>query len=204
MPLDALGEATLAELFARLPNFKIAPQHISILNHTANISKTMLLRLQQQWPHATITTSVLNAETTVALPSASIDLLLVNLLLRHSLLLMLQEWQRLLKPNGLLLFAALGGNTSVELAASEFSELCHDFVGLDILTLGDTLTEANFIDLVLDKDTWSLQYPDSPISIPIEILFGHAIAPMQYGYGRDLDSGDISIPIKELRRRLLR
>jgi malonyl-CoA O-methyltransferase len=90
----------------------------------------------------------------------SVDLIFANLLLpwHASVKNLLREWRRVLNPNGLLIFTALGMDTMKEwkglLDKNELPYL------VDMHDLGDWLIEATFADPVLDVDYFTLSYRD--------------------------------------------
>ncbi len=102
-----------------------------------------------------------------ALPfqSRSFDLIFSNLALAwtNDIHVMLQEFYRLLTPNGLLLFTSAGPDTLKELRA--LSDV-HDFI--DMHDIGDALVLAKFLDPVMDMEYLTLRY-DSVKSLAAEL-----------------------------------
>lgn len=95
--------------------------------------------------------------------NASIDLIVSNMLL-HWLPLdktLYQEFHRVLRPNGLLLFSTLGPDTLCELRQSwqcvDNDEHVHDFV--DMHHIGDVLVQTQFSDPVMECDPLIIHYP---------------------------------------------
>src|SRR5207302_10108862 len=95
------------------------------------------------------------------LPQGTIDLAWSNMAL-HWLsepLAAFQELQRVLAPEGLLMFSTLGPDTLKELRAAAGERRVHAF--LDMHDLGDMLVAAGFSAPVMDMELLSLTYPDS-------------------------------------------
>ena len=72
----------------------------------------------------------------------------------------LQEFQRVLAPEGLLMFSTLGPDTLKELRAAAGDERVHRFA--DMHDLGDWLVAAGFAAPVMDMETLTLAYRDAP------------------------------------------
>jgi malonyl-CoA O-methyltransferase len=75
----------------------------------------------------------------------------------------LAEFRRVLRPEGLLLFATFGPDTLIELreaylAAGEAQPPLSSFAAIQ--PVGDALLAAGFRDPVLDRDDFTLTYPD--------------------------------------------
>jgi malonyl-CoA O-methyltransferase len=72
----------------------------------------------------------------------------------------LLNWQKLLKPGGLLLFSTLGVATLTELYSSfaSFNSNFHVHTFKDMHPIGDTLLEQQWINPVVDMDTIILNY----------------------------------------------
>ncbi len=73
-----------------------------------------------------------------------------------------REWNRVLKPNGLLMFSCFGSGTFEELKKS-FSNIdsyshIHSFA--DMIPLGDGLVEAGFTEPVLEREWIDVTYKD--------------------------------------------
>jgi malonyl-CoA O-methyltransferase len=107
-------------------------------------------------------TSALICADALHLPfhNQSVDLIFANLLLpwHVSVKDLLCEWQRVLRPQGLLIFTALGIDTLKEwkhlFDANEMPNL------MDMHDLGDLLMEEKFEGPVLDVDYYTLTYRD--------------------------------------------
>jgi len=91
-------------------------------------------------------------------PDRSVDLIFANLLLpwHANQASLLREWRRVLRPDGLLLFNALGLDTLKEWRAQAGDE--HLPVLFDMHDLGDLLLQQGFADPVLDVDYYTLTY----------------------------------------------
>ena len=72
----------------------------------------------------------------------------------------LQEFQRVLAPEGLLMFSTLGPDTLKELRAAAGDARVHRFA--DMHDLGDWLVAAGFAAPVMDMETLTLAYRDAP------------------------------------------
>lgn len=101
-----------------------------------------------------------------ALPmaDASIDLLHSNLCLQWcgNLQSAFEGFRRVMRPRGLLLFSTFGPQTLQELrtAFAEVDATPHVSGFLDIHQIGDALLAAGFRDPVLERDVFTLTYPD--------------------------------------------
>jgi malonyl-CoA O-methyltransferase len=96
----------------------------------------------------------------------SVDLLFSSLCLQwvHDLPTALAEFRRVLRPEGLLLFSTFGPDTLVELreaylAAGERHPPLSPFAAIQ--QVGDALLAAGFRDPVLERDVFTLTYPDA-------------------------------------------
>lgn len=89
-------------------------------------------------------------------PDNSMDLIIANLILPWcgDQKKMLEEFKRVLRPEGLLMFATYGPDTLIELQSQNLS-LPHF---IDMHNLGDLLLQLNFADPVLDLDYFTLTY----------------------------------------------
>jgi malonyl-CoA O-methyltransferase len=90
----------------------------------------------------------------------SIDLIFANLIFPWCVDSneLLQEWRRVLRPDGLLILTALGLDT-----LHEWQEVCRDDElpqRLDMHDLGDQLLQAGFSDPVVDVDYYTMTYRD--------------------------------------------
>jgi len=99
------------------------------------------------------------------LADASLDLIFSNLCLQwlDDLPATLAEFRRVLRPNGLLLFSSFTTGTLDELRAA-FAQADgaapHVSPFADIQQIGDAVLAAGFRDPVLDRDHFTLTYPD--------------------------------------------
>lgn len=118
------------------------------------LCKLLGRKVPAQWMHADL------AQTT--LPPESLDLVWSNLSLHwhpapHDVL---QEWGRVLRPNGLVFFSCFGPATLKELRSALQDAKLHtrtpDFV--DMHDFGDLLVEKGFSDPVMDQEVLTLTY----------------------------------------------
>jgi malonyl-CoA O-methyltransferase len=98
----------------------------------------------------------------VQLPLAdgSIDLLWSNMALHWAVdpAAALREFERVLAPQGLLMFSTLGPDTLKELRAAAGAARVHAFV--DMHDVGDMLVAAGFAAPVIDMEMLEITYPD--------------------------------------------
>lgn len=94
------------------------------------------------------------------LATASVDMVWSNLAVQwcNDLDAALQEWRRVLRPNGLLMFATLGPDTLKELRAASGADHTHVSRFIDMHDIGDALTRAGFSAPVLDVMHYTLTY----------------------------------------------
>lgn len=162
----------------------------------------------------------------------SVDLIFANLLLPWctDLPLLMREWRRVLRPDGLLMFTSFGPD-SLRVWREELGNLMvPDF--LDMHELGDVLTKSRFIDPVMDVDYYTLHFrhemdlcqelyasgllltADFTLLNPaagevtpgvhaavFEIVYGHAWGPTTLVDQVMDEMGVVNIPLASLRRR---
>jgi malonyl-CoA O-methyltransferase len=159
----------------------------------------------------------------------SVDLIFANLMLpwTTSVEKLLQEWRRVLRPDGLLIFTSLGPDTLQIWQGLLKENILPHFA--DLHDLGDALTRGRFADPVIDADYFTLTYkqardlfrelyasdmlvddvangimecpPEGFFSATFEVVFGHAWRPaLQEGHIAD-DEGIVKIPLAHLRGR---
>jgi malonyl-CoA O-methyltransferase len=167
------------QLFARLEKIKITPQHIldlgcgtgyytrqlAALYPNAQVSgidfAPDMIRCAQD--HATAESYLCEDATATSFADHSVDLIFANLLFPWcEPATLLQECLRLLRPEGLLLFTALGPDTLYELRQSfkkiDTCKHVNDF--LDMHHVGDLLLKQRFKDPVTDLDYLTVTYSD--------------------------------------------
>lgn len=125
--------------------------------------------LPQSLAHKTLAT-VINADAyAVPLKDQSVDLIVSNLMLQwcDDLDSVFQEFRRLLKPDGLLIFTTFGPDTLKELKqawenADQTSPHVNQFV--DMHDIGDALIRNGFGQPVMDTEHFTLTY-DQPMGV---------------------------------------
>jgi len=94
----------------------------------------------------------------------SVDLVFSNMTIQwcSDPVALFREFQRVLRPDGLLLFSSLGPDTLRELRASWAAVDGHAHVNpfLDMHDLGDAMIQARFADPVVDMEPFTLTYPE--------------------------------------------
>lgn len=170
---------------------------------------------------------------TVAMPLAdhSVDMIFANWILPWcpDMDVVLREWRRVLKPDGLLMFSSLGPDTLQVWRAGLGDVILPDLI--DMHHQGDALVKARFIDPVMDVEYVSLRYDSlvvmltelhacgmiceeglslDAVNLPkqeahwdatFEIVYGHAFGP-KFGLEQAADqSGVVKFPLSHLRRR---
>jgi malonyl-CoA O-methyltransferase len=163
-------------LIERLDLIKLKP---TIILDASNIFHHQTKELLQRYSDATILTATINPNIInptslwqrwqrqgkniiadfhhLPLPDESVDFVFSNCLLYSSwnLPTLIQEWYRVLKPNGLLLFSSLGPDTLKELRASQQSRF-NPFI--DMHDIGDMLLHRGFSDPVMDMEMLTVYY----------------------------------------------
>jgi malonyl-CoA O-methyltransferase len=240
---SALQREVLKEIFLRLEFITLQPE--TILDVGCATGDSIIL-LKKHYPNARIVATETSADMldyaknhlpdhaayllskphALPVPDHSVDLLMANLVLpwcddESSLM---REWRRVLRPDGLLIFASLGPDTLRELhhLPLAFPHL------MDMHTIGDLLMQAGFQHPVLDVDyltlTWTdqnkmwdelkvtgmiagnveriqLEKTDDRYALSHEIIFAHAFAPaLNTGHVPD-EKGEIRIPLSDVLRR---
>lgn len=114
------------------------------------------------------------------LPDQSVDFIFSNLMLQWSMSIetIFNEWCRILRPGGLLLFATLGPDTLKELRTSwaEVDDYSHVNQFMDMHDVGDRLLQANFSQPVLDVDYLTLTFPDVySLMMELKLLGAHNV-----------------------------
>lgn len=144
--------------------------------------------LKTRYPNAHI---VGGSEGELPLKEYTVDLIFANFLLPWCVDFkrVLQEWRRVLKPDGLLIFTSLGPDTLSELDGKVDRALF-----MDMHDVGDHLIEAGFLDPVLEVEHLVFR------SLTYEVVYGHAWGPhsaQHYGLNEE---GEVRVPISSLKR----
>ena len=99
------------------------------------------------------------------LPAASVDIVVSNLMLQwcNDFLKVFQEFARVLRPGGILLFSTFGPETLQELRAvwTAADHYTHVNTFVDMRALGDALLQLGFAHPVMDAERLKRYYPDS-------------------------------------------
>jgi malonyl-CoA O-methyltransferase len=122
------------------------------------------------------------------LPSASCDLVFSHFALPWCLDLdrVFAEFQRVLKPEGVLLFSTLGPDTLIELRRSWAAADGYNHINtfLDMHDIGDALMRARLADPVMDVERLTLTYPDvGGLMRDLKVLGAHNVT---FGRARGL------------------
>ncbi len=207
-----LQREVLEGMLARLEGIILQPQIIVDVGCAMDGAPALL---KKRYPDADI------VAMDSSLADHSVDLVTASLVLPwcDELQPVLQEWRRILRPDGLLMLTSLGPDTLRELHDLPFA-FPHF---MDMHTVGDLLTQVGFRGPVLDVDYFTLAYEDikkcwhelqvtgmiagnvdgvqlekteENYAVSYEIIFGHA-------WGSDLiradSNGEVRIPISRLR-----
>ncbi len=122
-----------------------------------------MIAVAEQTPHPNIRYLQADAQAT-GLADQSVDLIVSNLLLYYcDPELLFAEFKRILKPNGLILFATLGPATLQELryAWAQVDQQTHVYAFMDMHHIGDLLLEAQFADPVMDMEMLTFSFSDA-------------------------------------------
>lgn len=165
---------------------------------------------------------------TLPLRDQTVDLIVANFLLPWyaNSLTLLREWRRVLRPNGLLLFTALGPDTLKQwrgvLADAEVPQR------VDMHDIGDLLLQAGFADPVLDVDHYTMTYRekkrffhelrasgmwfssesmdvdsvDDACEATYEVIFAHAFTPAASEEITASSDGVVRVPLAQMRQQL--
>ncbi len=163
-----LARETEKELMARLDLVVLKPKTILDIGCGPGLSTA---NLRKRYPDAEIygvdhsesmleyaktnTSANWICEDAAKLPfkDKSIDFIFSNLLLYPNAIALFEEWFRVLRPEGLLMFSSFGQGTLQELAIPEKG-------WMDMHHLGDLLLQKGFKDPVVDVDVYQLKYRD--------------------------------------------
>ncbi len=97
---------------------------------------------------------------TLPFKNQSVDLLFANFMMpwHSNFEKLLQEWRRVLRPEGLLMFTSLGPDTLQTWRESLGDSIMPDLI--DMHHIGDALTQLKFVEPVLDVEHFTLTYKD--------------------------------------------
>lgn len=171
------------ELLERLRLFRLQPQRVLDVGagtgwltgklmaqypraqvHALDLSHGMLVQAAQHNGWRRKMGRVCGDAESLPFASASVDLLFSNLAMQWcpDLPTVFEEFRRVVKPGGLILFSSFGPMTLKELrqAWAQVDEHVHvnDFV--DLHEVGDAMLRAGLTDPVVDVDRMCLHYPD--------------------------------------------
>lgn len=163
---------------------------------------------------------------------ASIDLIFANMFLpwQQDLSQVFQEWRRVLRADGLVLFTAFGPDSLKNCQSRLGADALPCF--FDMHDIGDALLHCGLSDPVLDVDHITVSYQEEnhlinelrasgmwmpntvdaeaidtnakqplPLELPYEIIYGHAFAPTKRAEG-DPPEKAVRIPLSQLRQQL--
>lgn len=198
-----------------------------------DISESMLQYAKQQYPTLNDTAYLCAEASQLPFQDQVVDLIFANFLLPWcaDMTLLLREWRRVLRPNGLILFTALGLDTLQESYQLFNSNDVPNLI--DMHDIGDLLLQEKFADPVLDVNHYTLIYHDKekliselyqsgivtqsartadlnalvPLAngtwpVTYEIIYAHAFLPeVQEEISASAD-GMVRIPLSHLRKRL--
>lgn len=161
------------------------------------------------------------------LPDHSVDIIFAHWLLPwHSdVKALLKEWRRVLRPDGILMFSALGPDTLKEMHQQWGRYIIPGL--MDMHDCGDLMLQEGFADPVLDVNHYTVSYrdhkrlvqelcasgmlanPDTQLAanqegtwdVTYEVVFAHAFAPPLRDEVSASEDGVVRIPLSHLRRR---
>lgn len=116
-----------------------------------------------------------NDAAVLSLPDQSADLVFANFLVpwHADVKALLHEWRRILRPQGLLMFTALGPDTLREWRAVWSEEVLPQLA--DMHDVGDELLRQGFVDPVLDVNHYTMTY-GSPEKLVNELYVSGVLA----------------------------
>jgi malonyl-CoA O-methyltransferase len=181
---QGLGLSALAQRYpqARLYGCDIAPEMLLRATQTLRpVSRGWLARFARPSPGAPV--SLFGADVaSIPLKASSIDLLWSNLALPWipNPQAAFDEWHRVIRPQGLLSFTALGVDSLIELrrAGAKMAPFP------DMHDLGDLLVAAGFAEPVMDVERMVLTYRDAQALLDdVRALGGNALRSRFRGLG---------------------
>lgn len=171
----------VARLIARLALMKNNPKRILDLGAgTGNAHESLLERypdaeivsvdlahhmLEKFRQHAKFSENAICADShKIPLKDNCVDMIFSSLMLQwcNDLNLVFAELQRILKPEGLLIFSTLGPDTMRELreAWSQVDEEVHVHNYIDMHDIGDVMLTQGLVDPVMDMEKVTIEYPE--------------------------------------------
>lgn len=227
-PVCVLASEAVEGILFRLEPVRLQPKRILVISGDFGLAASAI---RERYPDAEVTVKDYAAalsqagetlwrysDMPLSVATQPVDLIVSNLLLPWcpDFSAVLRDWQRLLRPGGLLILSSYGPGTLSELAAQPLS-LPH-FV--DMHHVGDAMMEVGLVDPVMDVDHIEVRYKDSgaivtdlrasgmltvtqlevlPSALSYEIVYGHAWKSQQQRMNED---GLVSISVDALRAQL--
>lgn len=223
----AISRETADELMERLEWMTVKPL---VILDMGNAGKEERLRLQQRYPDAKVIAFDPANHTLQSVADQSADLIFANMVLpwQADNKKIFQEWRRILRPNGLLIFSTLGLDTLKECQAIFSVEALPRLI--DMHDVGDDLLAAGFSDPVLDVTYYTTIYQnkekllaelqissmlmitpaadcldqlvpgeEGAYQLTYEVIYAHAFAPLQ---DRSTSTdGVVKVPLSQLKRK---
>jgi malonyl-CoA O-methyltransferase len=211
-----LAHAVGEEMLARLEWMTIKPRVIVYLGDAAD---DLITILQKRYADAEIIIPDARefVDGVLSCKDQSVDLLFANFVFPFvtNIETALLEFRRILRPDGLLMFTALGPDSLKEFSLDAI------MVNLvDMHNVGDLLLK-HFSDPVLDVDYYTLSYRKQStmlqelkatglahltdnqdiLDVTLEVVFAHAFAPQASNEVSASEDGIVRIPLSHLRRR---
>jgi malonyl-CoA O-methyltransferase len=159
-PKVILDSGAATGLSARLLEKKYHPSHLIVQDIAENLLK--IARRKSPWFSKQRYLAGYSHE--LPLKNQVVDWVVSNLSLHWytDVQAVLNEWRRILQPNGVVFFTTLGPDTLNELRESSLNVEEGVYVNrfLEMHHLGDALLKAGFSDPVIDIETYCVNYPN--------------------------------------------
>lgn len=228
------------EMLSRLDLMTIKPKVVVDIGCGAG---ELTALLQKRYPEATVIGLDLDLDmmrdggkgvadaACLPLPHQSVDILFANFLVpwHADMLALLREWKRVLRPDGALMFSALGPDTLKEWQPNLQPEHIPQFI--DMHDIGDVLLHEGFADPVLDVNYYTTSYRDKnrfihelcasgmwfpgdakhenfaalesqTWDVTYEVVFAHAFKAHERQERSASEDGMVRIPISVLRKQM--